>query len=460
MTRMLTVTFAVVILCSITVFIAFSTEQSSNSLSIHGIVRWPGIQLGQISCSSAGRCLAVGSRTANGGSEANVEAVRRSSAGWSRPYQLGLRVRGSGDGQISVACGNDNSCMVYGALGQLPYPLIGVTSRRKPDFRQYHDPKLIVPTDLVKHLVSCSVYGDCWSIVQKTGSGLAYAAVGYVDGEWQTPFRLGAPLINPKSSAVANVFISDIECNSLDICAVIGRAAQGSTDSEFIQVESNGHWQSAIEVPAVVIRGHYWRFDIVHSYAHCIDYGDCIIAAAVTNGNESRGVIVQELHGHWTGDVQLIPTNLVHSNSFISNYTCHLESLCVVAGVAESGLNESTVYAEIQKGEHWSSPFTARSVVRFAVDGVAVSQPLAADCPNADSCVVVGVFKQASGQNSSFIARYRDHRWESAILNVGGPDDVTQITGLSCSSATCWAVGTVFNSEYVPLDGVVIPISV
>jgi hypothetical protein len=158
--------------------------------------------------------------------------------------------------------------------------------------------------------------------------------------------------------------------------------------------------------------------------------------------------------------VQLIPTNLVHSNSFISNYTCHLESLCVVAGVAESGLTESTVYAEIQKGEHWSSPFTARSVVRFAVDGVAVSQPLAADCPNADSCVVVGVFKQASGQNSSFIARYRDHRWESAILNVGGPDDVTQITGLSCSSATCWAVGTVFNSEYVPLDGVVIPISV
>src|SRR5580658_7076260 len=247
LTRMLSVTFAVVILCSITVFFAFSSEQSSNSLSIHGIVRWPGIQLGQISCSSDGRCLAVGSRTANGGNDTNVEAVRRSFADWSRPYQLGLRVRGSGDGQVSVACGNDDSCMVHGALGQLPYPLLEVTSRRAPDFREYHDPKLIVSGDFGRHLVSCSVDGDCWSIVQVTGNGLAYAAVGYVDGEWQAPFRLGAPLINPKSSVEATVIISDIECSSLDTCAVIGRAAQGSTDSEFIQVESNGHWKSAIE---------------------------------------------------------------------------------------------------------------------------------------------------------------------------------------------------------------------
>jgi hypothetical protein len=258
---------------------------------------------------------------------------------------------------------------------------------------------------------------------------------------------------------VANVFISDLECNSLDTCAVIGRADQGSFDSEFIQVESGGHWKSAIEVPAVEIRGHRWRFDIVHSYVHCIDFGDCAISAAVTFGNESRSVVDEEVHGRWTEDVQSVPSGLVNGDSLVSTFACHLETICVVAGVSNDPSGTSTVYAVIQKRGHWGSYFSTESSDRFAIDGVTTSQPLASTCPNARTCVVVGVVKQASGQDASFVARYRGDHWSSAIVNLGQSNDVTQISGLSCSTTSCWAVGTVFSSGYIPLVGIAIHIS-
>ena len=449
-------------LCAFIILVSFSSGQNNNSLAIHRILRWPGIQLSQVSCSNAGKCLAVGSRITHGNSDANVVAVRRIAAAWSRPYQLGTRVSGSGDGSVSVACVDDNSCVVYGQLGFRPYPLLGVTSRRAPIFREYHDPKIIIPNDDFHHHVACYRAGECWSIVQITGNGFGTisAAVGYVGGKWLAPYQLGVPLINPKLSTDTTVFISGLECNSSDTCAVIGSANQGSTSSVFIQIESNGHWKPAIEVPSVVIGGRRLEFNILHSLVDCIDVADCTVAGTVFNEKVSMGVIEQESHGHWNDHFQLIPVNSAQSSSLIHNYDCYSKSFCVVAGSAAIQPDRSEVYAEVQENGRWRNLFTMPSDVRFSVDGAALSQPLAADCPNVKSCVVVGVLQQAQGQNSSFIARYQDHRWDSTVLNLGKSNDITQITGLSCSSTTCWAVGTVFSSDHVPLDGVVIPISV
>jgi hypothetical protein len=154
------------------------------------------------------------------------------------------------------------------------------------------------------------------------------------------------------------------------------------------------------------------------------------------------GVTVSLAEG-WDGTswtIQPTPNPSGATDSSLWGVSCTSATACTAVGAYETNASTQTqvALAERWDGTAWTiqttpNPTGAR---RSSLSGVS--------CTSATACTAVGNYKNSAGRQVTLAERWEGTRWTiQATPNPTGDDPF--LTGVSCTSATCTAVGYFFH---------------
>jgi hypothetical protein len=81
---------------------------------------------------------------------------------------------------------------------------------------------------------------------------------------------------------------------------------------------------------------------------------------------------------------------------------------------------------------------------------------MAASCPTASKCYVVGSLFTPSAHQLAYVASFVGGRWTSQFFYLGRGESSTEMQGLSCNAAACWVIGSAWSNNWV--DGFAYPL--
>jgi RHS repeat-associated protein len=138
--------------------------------------------------------------------------------------------------------------------------------------------------------------------------------------------------------------------------------------------------------------------------------------------------------GAWTSKAVPVPGGTVRSR--LNGIACSSTSACVAVGSYDDGTARKTL-AAIWNGTSWASSSTPNP------SGATLSELKGVACTSSTACKAVGSYVNSAGERKSLVLEYNGTAWSTATTPQPFMAQRTELSAISCSSATvCRAVGS------------------
>ncbi|HYK30792.1 MAG TPA: hypothetical protein VEV63_02485 [Streptosporangiaceae bacterium] len=240
--------------------------------------------------------------------------------------------------------------------------------------------------------------------------------------------RAGQPA-SPTAAGNNDFFNSD-SCTSLTFCMAVGDFNSRRHTPALSELLKAGHW-----VARPVPSPSHGR-DVFANEVSCATPASCLFVgdhSASPQGAETN------LAEAWNGSSWRIVTAANPPGftfSLLTDVACPTVSFCLAVGQAGSGRNGRDTAYTWKNGRTWRriavpEPRHSRS---SALSGLA--------CFNASNCLAVGNWRNPSGRELAFAARWHDGHWKLLPARSIRGQRSTNFQAVSCPAATrCIAVG-------------------
>jgi hypothetical protein len=374
----------------------------------------PQVDLGMVSCASAGNCSAVGGY-ADSSDKAQVLLLTETDGVWAAGVEAVLpsnaRV-GAGAG-FAMSCASPGNCDAVGAY-----------------------------TDRSKNL-------EPLILSEKAGSWAAG-----VEG------KLPANAAKRKQTGVLN----SVACTAPGTCSAVGGYFDKSGDSEAVLLrETAGHWWIGKEakLPTNAAPTRKYAGETVDLLAvSCSSARSCSAVGsycAVANCNNfgkgpnsgEQGLLLTESHGRWARGVEAkLPLRAVREGplQYINSISCASAGNCSAVGSYLGRSNKTHVVLLTETAGHWARGVKAAVPAHASADQYELGVN-SVSCSSAGNCTAAGTYSGAGQDNTRpLLLTERAGRWQTGV-EVGLPADASSpyqyswVTVSCASTQNCSGVG-------------------
>jgi hypothetical protein len=384
-------------------------------------------------CSSPTSCIAVGTFEDSSGTQVAL-AEKRKGTTWS--VQSAPSPAGATDSELDgISCLSATSCLAVGFFAG--------DSGTQALVEQWNGTTwTILPTPALARSelegVSCSAPNDCTAVgTQGSPVGDVTLAESWDGTTWTIETTVnppGAP--SPYYSSV----LGSVSCTSATACTAAGWFTKTVTkDVTLAEVWNGTAWTvQATPDPAGAIVTKL-------TGVSCSSATACIAVGSSYSSASASDVTLAEKWNGTTWKLQSTPNPAGAVASTLGSVSCSSADACTAVGSFE-GSSDLFSLAEVWNGTAWALETTPNSATTTGsvLDGVS--------CGSATSCTAVGFYDSPAGA-LALAEAWNGHAWTiQATPNPPGPAAVSQLNGVSCSSATaCSAVGFFQNSASTDL---------
>ncbi len=382
-------------------------------------------------CSSPTSCIAVGTFEDGSGTQVAL-AEKWNGTTWS--VQSAPSPAGATDSELhGISCSSATSCIAVGFSGAqaLAEQWNGTTWAILP-----------TPTPAggsALEGVSCSAPGDC------TAVGTRGSRIGGVTlaESWNGTSWTIETTVNPRGAPAPHYdsVLGSVSCTSATACTAAGWFTKTvKNDVTLAEVWNGTAWTvQATPDPARAIVTKL-------TGVSCSSVTACIAVGSSFSRASDSDVTLAERWNGTTWKLQSTPNPAGAVASSLASVSCSSAVACTAVGSFE-GSSDLFSLAEAWNGTAWALETTpnAATTTGSVLDGVSCTSAAA-------SCSAVGFFDSPAGA-LPLAEAWNGHVWTiQAITSPPGPAAVSQLNGVSCSSATaCTAVGFFQNSASTDL---------
>jgi hypothetical protein len=298
--------------------------------------------------------------------------------------------------------------------------------------------------------VSCSSAGQCavvGSYTDASGS-LQWFAADEKHGAWQRAVAI------PGLAKLATAFgttVNSLSCASAGNCAVAGvyRTSDGG-EHAFVADENSGSWRRAIEeVPG--IRALNPDGAAQAEAVSCAAAGHCTVAGLYHDQavNNPHAFVADENGGTW-GQARVIPGEDTLGPSEATAVSCASPGNCGVTGDYTDTAANQQAFVAGETGGTWGQAQPLPGLEALNLSGHA--EAVAISCRAPGNCSTGGTFSglgDGGGPSTeAYVADERQGGWDLAVQVFGPPpfnngSNLTVLNALSCGSVgNCAAAGT------------------
>ncbi len=432
------------------------------------------VSVNSVSCGSAGDCTAVGSYEDSSGNSQGL-LLGESSGTWATGVEATPPAGAGANPQLdlgSVSCTSAGNCTAVGnyidSSGHRQGGLLsassgtwatGVEAALPSDANRFH-PNVGLAS------VSCGSAGNCSAVGTYTDSlgnsqGLLLSESS---GTWAT----GAEATLPAGASSSNAFVSvnSVSCGSAGNCSAVGTYTDSSGNGQGLLLsESSGTWATGAEATLPAGASTSQR-DIALSSVSCASAGNCSAVGTYddSSGN-GQGLLLGESSGTWaTGVEATLPAGASSSNPNVSlrSVSCASAGNCTAVGsyIDSSGNVQGLLLTE--SSGVWGAGVEATLPAGASSSGPNVSLR-SVSCASAGNCTAVGSYIDSSGHPQGLLVSESSGAWGAGVEATLPADASTtnpgvSLNSVSCASAgSCTAVGGYFdNSGNLQLQGLLL----
>lgn len=238
---------------------------------------------------------------------------------------------------------------------------------------------------------------------------------------------------NPSGSSRANLY--EVSCASASSCVAVGYYKNSSgVYVALVEAWNGSEWkiQTTPEPPGAL--------NVILMGVSCTASTACTAVGYYENGSGTMVSLAERWNGsEWK--VQSMPNPAGAKESYPVGVSCTSATACTMAGYYENSSGVLVPYAEGWNGTEWALQTVPNP------SGSSKTEVAGVSCASSNACTLVGTYKNASGAEVGFAARWNGTEWAAQSTVVPGSSKNYYLNGVSCSSATvCTAVGVNFTT--------------
>ena len=381
-------------------------------------------QFSGVACSSAVRCIAVGSYFNGAGTERPL--VERWVGGrWS--FAVAARPAGARSGRlVGISCSSQRTCTAVGSFTSAAGKTFVLAERSKGSGWSVYG-----ASNATQNGIENFVAISCWSPERCRAVGPAQNGSDILSEPLHGSHWVSSALIDPLGPLPS--VLNGVSCPSPTSCIAVGSFVPGNS-MPLAETWNGSAWTTEnVPTPAGAASAQLNAVSCP-SVATCTAVG----SSTMSDGGSSHGLVET-----WSGGSWRIQSSPQVADSALTGVSCGSPTSCVAVGAQSSGAH---TLAQVWNGSTWAieptpEPPTAEASVLNAVS-----------CSAATACTAVGsTTDRASGSSNALAERWNGSSWTVQVTpsTTLGEDELNAV---SCpSSSACTAVGE-SDSEQTLVD--------
>lgn len=292
--------------------------------------------------------------------------------------------------------------------------------------------------------IACPSASDCVAggYYQNSAGALLPMVATESHGRWLRATKLTLPAIAGRRPQAE---VSDVACWAVGSCIAVGQyETTTSVGPGFVASESKGSWGrvTILSLPANAAADPLAQF----YSAACPAAGSCVVVGSYDNSAGSAlAVVVSQSHGKWRQGLEVAaPANASgEPEAQLIGVACHAAGSCAAVGSYSPRSGAGRGMEVIESDGTWHRGTTV--VPPPGIEPKLGNFLTGVSCWSA-SCVAVGGYLTAAGQTRPMAVSYASGRWHRAVALRGvprgvRPQSLTQLDWVACTAAGCTAVG-------------------
>jgi len=299
--------------------------------------------------------------------------------------------------------------------------------------------------------ISCTSAGNCVAVgsyLDSYGNGQAMAATE-TSGTWRQAAEITAP---SNAGTDPNAVLKGISCTSAGNCTAVGTYEDSFGNGQASEaIETSGTWGQAAEITAPLNAGTNPEA-LLYSIS-CTSAGNCVaVGSYLDSSSHVQAMEATEISGTWrqATEVTAPPNTASNPQAALKGISCTSPSKCTAVGQYLDSFGNGQAMAATETRGTWRQ---ATKVTAPSIAGTNPSAKLyAVSCTSARNCTAVGTYEDTSSHPQAMAATETRGRWEQAF-QVTAPSSAStnpqaDLSGISCISAgKCTAVGEYLDSS-------------
>jgi hypothetical protein len=243
----------------------------------------------------------------------------------------------------------------------------------------------------------------------------------------------------PTPSGASTIALDGISCRSSTQCVAVGAAFGNNDSSELPGAEV---WNgSAWSASTVPVPGGSTFASLVG--VSCVSTTDCVAVGSYEDTSSNEDPFAETWNGAgWA--VQTMPSPSATSNLYTSGVSCTSSTACIAVGGYQSSTAE-VAFAERLTGGSWS-------VLTVPMPAGSDYAGLSGISCVSTGCVAVGSDENSGGTSLPLVENWNGAAWSIVSAPKPNGSTETELNSVSCtSSSACVAVGDYVHSKELPL---------
>jgi hypothetical protein len=307
------------------------------------------VELGSVSCASAGNCTAVGSYF-DGPGDTQGLLLTETAGSWATGLEATLPANAATTLDLaqlnSVSCPSAGNCTAVGNYYDSSQASQGLlVSETAGSWAAGVEASLPANASTAQfssltglESVSCSSAGNCSAVGQYNAGSAAYEIEGLMLTETGDSWATGVEAALPANATMPNpeVELHSVSCPSAGNCSAVGRYYDSSDAQGLLLSETAGSWATGVEAlpanaAATAQSGIPPALGLLS--VSCASAGNCAaVGSHYTSNGNLLGVLLTEEGGNWaTGTVASLPPNSGLFSEFLS-VSCPSAGNCAAGG--------------------------------------------------------------------------------------------------------------------------------
>jgi hypothetical protein len=386
--------------------------------------------LSGVSCTSSSKCTAVGA-SEDGSDNITTLVENRKATSWS--IEASPNPSGSEGGELNgVACTSTNACTAVGAY----FDSSGDedTLAEAWNGSSWSIQTIPNPSGATASLlggVSCTSAGACSAVGTYLDSS---GAQGALAEEWNG--SSWSVEVTPNPSVAQESTLSAVGCTSDGICTAVGAFIDSSGPEMTLSEAWNGTSWSVQTTPNPSAA----ELSVLAGVA-CNSAGRCTAVGFYVDSS-SVEITLGEAWSGTSWSIQTTPNPKGAEENGLLAVACTSASACIAVGTSLTDVN--AILAEGWNGTSWSieatpSPSGSKAA---ALEGVA--------CTSSDACTAVGFYVDSAGLDVPLAEAWNGTSWSIQTTPVPSGAEYSNLAAVACTSSdACTAVGYYFDSSDV-----------
>jgi hypothetical protein len=310
----------------------------------------PSVVLSSLSCASPGDCTAVG-RYSDTSGHAQGLLLTKTGGTWAQGVQAVLPAGAGSDPNVnvgSVSCASAGNCSAVGAYADSSGNGQGLLLNETAD-TWATGIKAPLPADAkpgyapIVSAVSCASAGNCGAVGSYTDSsrdqqGLLIDETG---GKWTRGEKATPPA---DAGSNPSAYFGSVSCASAGNCSAVGAYADNSGHPRgLLSREIGGSWAPAVAATLPGDSGYYAALGL--SSVSCASAGNCSAVGSygyfgVFVKPPGPGVLLSEAGGTWAPGIEVTEPASASANPSISEVSCASDGNCAAVGTYLAGSHD------------------------------------------------------------------------------------------------------------------------